>query len=1028
MILRKIIAAVCAGSMLCGSSAALAAYDGEALPAAENEAVEEYAEAELDIAAETKVFEGGTGTEEDPFLVSTPEQLELMHDFSDCSFTLLNNIEITGKWDDLTFSGVFDGNNCKITCESFTKGFIKTNKGTIKNLAVTGKASGEDACLLVGYNYGTIENCYAEGEVSGSYDSAGFVYYNESSGVIKNCYARTNVSGSYSAGFVYDNNGNNGSISNCYWVGTASRGMTYSSYTMSNCYYDKQVSSKESTEGGTIPKNTLAMKMQATYQNWDFDTVWGIDSEINDGYPYLQSFEGASSSVTIGLNRSAAVMSVGGSLELTADVKGNDSGRTVSWSSSDTSVATVSAEGVVTAKSIGKAVITAAVGAAKAKCEIEVVDNAVAVTGLTLDNTELELVIGEKAAIKATVTPSNATNKTLTWQNLNPETVSFNSSTGEVTAVAEGTARIRAVTNDGGYTADCEIQVYNNSIKVTSVTLDRVETGIGIGEQVKLRATVLPENATNKSIRWSSLNQAVATVSNDGAVTGISEGTTQIYATSASDSACYAICRITVARQKIPVTGIEFSDNLFGTPFEVNIGKAMTFSPTIKPGNATNKDIRWTSSDEGIATVTNGKVKGVAEGTAMITATTVDGGYSASVTVKVTKPTVYVTGIALNTEQMTVDVKTSKKLVAAITPLDATDQTVSFKSNNNAIANVTAEGTVTGVSPGTTLIQAISDTSAGRYIAFCTVTVPKPVIEVTSIKLDKGSLEVVEGKTVPLKAVIKPANATYKNITWSESDSSIVTVDQNGAVTARGVGDAVVSATAANGVHVECAVKVLSSDTPAQLKVEDTTAKAGKQVPVTVSIASNPGISTFNFDLTYDNTKMYPVSYTKGAALDNVNVVTPLGSLTFEDKSSVRFLCSTADSRNMDTDGDLITVMFQTRSGVEYGDYTIGITPIAFTDQNYEAINLREDNCTLRITDYIIGDVNNDDAVDMKDSMILGQYIAGFGVTLSPQGKKAAIAIYPDNNDDKENAEPTINDFQHLFRYLADWQVELGRK
>ncbi|MGN0180997.1 MAG: Ig-like domain-containing protein, partial [Candidatus Ornithomonoglobus sp.] len=533
---------------------------------------------------------------------------------------------------------------------------------------------------------------------------------------------------------------------------------------------------------------------------------------------------------------------------------------------------------------------------------------------------------------------------------------------------------------------------------------------------------------TDKGITWTSTSAKIASVSSSGLVTGIAEGTAQIRAVSDSNSACYAVCDITVAKQKIPVTGIEMNASPFGTPFEVNIGRTLILSPTVKPDNATNKAIIWTSNDESIAKVANGVVTGVSEGTTTITATTADGGYSASCTVKVTKPTVYVTGIAINAEQLTVNVKETKKLTAAVTPADATDKTITFKSNNNAIASVSADGTVTGVSPGTTLIQAISDTSSGKFIAFCTVTVPKPVVEVTSVKLDKGAVEIVEGKTVPVKAVIKPTNATYKNITWSTSDESIATVSQDGYITAQGVGEAVVSATAVNGVNTVCSVTVLSSDTPAQLKVEDSTVKAGKQVPITVSIAANPGISTFNFDLTYDNTKLYPVSYTKGDVLENVNVVTPLGTQSFKDRSSVRFLCSTADSKNMDSDGDLITVIFQTLEGIEYGDETIGIVPSAFTNQNYEAINLQEDNCTLNITDYIIGDVNNDDTVDLKDSMMLGQYIAGFGVELTPQGRKAAVSIYPDAGDDAETAEPSLNDFQHLFRYLSDWQVELGKK
>lgn len=932
MRIKKIIATICSAAILC---------TGTVFAAPETEIIED---GEIELFA-AQIFDGGTGTETDPYLISKEEQLMLIADLPSASFKLTSNIELKNSWnyigkDGDDFSGVFDGDGYCIS--GLTEIFFDVNNGTVKNTGFKTIEEEISSSAVVAYdNKGTIESCYAEGKVSRNEYAGGFVYDNN--GIIENCYFMGDVYGgnSYSraGGFAYRNYK---TIKNCYCVATVDaaykQGFIYSDNggTITSCYYDKQVSGLSDSYGGE-PKNTLALKMAATYKDWDFENVWDLDSEINDGYPHHRIDKRAKPAInSLQLNITEAPLIIGETLELTAIADPEGADVTVNWQSSDASVASVDASGVVTANAIGAAVITASVGTVKAYCSVTVSDN---------------------------------------------------------------------------------------SVKVESVTLDKSDAGIIIGETLKLSADVLPADATNKNIKWSSSNSKIASVSADGTVTGISEGETKIYATSVSNASCYGVCNITVAKQKIAVSGIEISGNIFGE-YEVNIGKTLTLSPVIKPSDATNKDVRWTSSDSNVATVINGKITGVSEGSVTITATTVDGGYTTSVIVKVTKPTVYVTGIALNTEQMTVKVKETKKLVAAVTPLDATDKGVIFKSNNNAIANVSADGTVTGVSPGTTLIQATDST--GMFRAFCTVTVPKPVVEVTSVKLDKSSLEIVEGKTVPLKTIIKPTNATYKTITWSASDESVVTVSQDGLVTARGVGSAVVSATSVNGVNVICNVTVLSSDTPAQLKVEDATVKAGKQIPVTVSIASNPGISTFNFDLTYDNTKMYPVSYIKGDVLNNVNIVTPLGSQSFKDRNSVRFLCQTTDSRNMDSDGDLITVMFQTLPDAEYGEHTIGIVPSAFTNQNYETVNLQSDNCILKITDYTIGDINDDDVVDLKDSMILGQYLAGFGTELTPQGKKAAVSIYPDKNDNVETSEPTINDFQHLFRYLSDWQVELG--
>ncbi len=1039
--MKKLLSIICAAVML-SSNVAMAqtaeqvpVQDAAAAVSAENTVIAEIAEtaqndetaeiseyADGDISLMSDIFDGGDGSAENPFLISTETQLVLINDFPSYSFKLLNDIELADEWsyvgsgNDEKFSGVFDGDGYCIS--GLTDVFVIYNYGTIKNLRFNTTKS------IVFRNYGTIENCCSQGAAN---QSGAFVKYNY--GTIQNCYSKGSTN--CTAGFVYENDYTSsykGKIINCYCVGEGvSNGFVcypnYSYTTITNCYYDKQVSGVSDTNGGTQPKNTLAMKMKLTYTDWDFENTWGIDSNINDGYPYLLMERNGAGITGITLSQSSATMAVGETLKLTAAIEQEDeTERDIKWSSSDDSVASVSG-GLVTAKSIGSATITASVGNVSAECAVTVADNAVKVTGIVLDNTSLDLVINETATLKATVLPTDATNKSVTWQNLNPDIVSFNQSTGEITALSVGTARIIAKTTDGGHTADCEINVYDDTVKVVSVSLDKSETGIGIGEQLTLKATVLPENATNKTIKWSSLNSNVATVSDKGVVTGISEGTTQIYATSSSNSACYAICRITVAKNKVAVTGIELDSNVFGDAFEVDIGKTLIFSPTIKPNNATNKATVWTSSDESIAKADNGVVTGLSAGTVTITVTTVDGGYSARTTVKVCEPVVYVTGITVNKEQLSVPVKGTAQLLASVLPVTATDKSIKFESNNNAIATVSSEGVITGVSQGTTLIKAISETSTGRYVAFCTVTVPKPVVEVTSVKLDKSSLEIVEGKTVPLKAVVKPTNATYKTVTWSVGDESIATVSQDGYVTAQGVGETVVSATTENGKVALCNVTVLSIDTPAQLKVEDATVKAGKQVPITVSIAANPGISSFMFDLKYDNTKMYPVSYELGDVLEGVQITTPLGTQSFKEKAQVRFLCMTQDLKNLDTDGDLIKVTFQTLADVEMGEAEIEILPSSFINQNGDEMNLQKDNCTLSVTDYIIGDVDNDDNVDLKDAMLLAQYISGFGVTLSEQGKKAAVAIYPD-----ENTEPTLNDLQHLFRYLSDWQVELGKK
>ena len=963
------------------------------------------------------VFNGGTGTEEDPFLISTSEQLILLNDFPSYSFKLTNEIEVA-SWEPVDiFSGIFDGGGYGI--RGLTKTFILTNEGTIKNCYIEGNVTttktsynyGDSNSYAAGFVYtnkGTIENCYIEGSVTTT-DSlyvyaAGFVYTN--SGIIKNCYTTENVTATsatsdayfnnaYAAGFVYTNSGiiencytkgnvtttsddasysvgfvhiNTGTIESCYSASiitsnTSRNGDKYKygfirkndSGSIKNCYYDRQVSGCTDTTGGSEPKNTLALKMKATYTYWDFDSVWGLDSDINDGYPYLLSESEKIIVENITLDKTSGTLLIGDTVKLTPDIIGVNTDKIkLTWSSSDTNIASVS-EGLVIAKTVGKAVITVSCGKQSAEYNLTVSDG---------------------------------------------------------------------------------------SIKITDFKLDQSEISLNINDTLKLNAIITPEDATNKNVKWSSGNPKVAEVSADGTVKAVSAGSTKISAVSEENPEYKAECKVTVSVQKIAVTGITLDVN---GSFNLGVGDNVSLTAAVMPSNATNKTIEWTSSNPKAATVVNGVVTGVANGTSTITAITADGGFKAAVTVNVgsggsTNPSnpsnpsktpdpsnsSGTNGIALDETDITITVKTRKTLKTLLVPSNADD--IKFESTNNAVATVSSTGVVTGISPGNAVIKAIAETDSGRYVAFCTVKVVKAVVDVTSIKFDKGNLSLVQGKTVPLKAIIKPADATYKDIVWTTADESVASVSQDGYVTAVGVGETVISATMKNNnsKYVNCAVTVLSSDTPAQLTVEDATVKAGKDITITVSIASNPGISTFNFDLKYDSEKLYPISYTKGSALSNVNIITPLGSQSYENRDSVRFLCMTSDSTDMDTDGELVTVVFRIRAGIEYGNETIEIIPSGFVNQFSENVKLQQNDCTLTITDYTIGDVNNDDKIDLKDSMLLAQYIAGFDVELSEQGKKAAIAIYPDNDED--NPEPSLNDFQHLFRYLSDWQVELGKK
>jgi len=252
----------------------------------------------------------------------------------------------------------------------------------------------------------------------------------------------------------------------------------------------------------------------------------------------------------------------------------------------------------------------------------------ITVNSVTLSPTAMTLAEGESQTLTATIAPSNAENKNVTWTSSNTEVATV--SNGKVTAVKAGKATITVTTEDGGKTATCEVTVNAKTSPVTGVSLDKTAHEMTEGEEITLTATVNPDNATNKNVTWSTSDAAIATVTN-GKVTAVKAGKATITVTT-EDGGKTATCEVTVKAKTFPVTGV----SLDKTAHEMTEGEEVTLTATVNPDNATNKNVTWSTSDTAIATVTNGKVTAVKAGKATITVTTEDGGKTATceVTVK----------------------------------------------------------------------------------------------------------------------------------------------------------------------------------------------------------------------------------------------------------------------------------------------------------------------------------------------------------------------------------------------------------
>ena len=420
------------------------------------------------------------------------------------------------------------------------------------------------------------------------------------------------------------------------------------------------------------------------------------------------------------------------------------------------------------------------------------------VTGITLDPASVELVEGESVTVTAVISPSDATNKQVIWSSGSP---SIKVSNGTITTSfssdaptflingkrALGQFSITAATADGNKKAKCQVTVYAKTIAVTGIRLSETSIKLNKGENRTLKATVQPDNATEKTVRWTSSDNAVATVDQDGTVTATGGGKATISVTSGGVSAS---CSVDVY---VPVTSISLNANLIS----LAKGSFAVLTATVSPEDAMDKTVQWRSDNPAVATVDqNGKVSAIDVGKAKITASA--GGFSA--TCSIICISIPVSSVVLDKTSLSLAKGSSEILKATVLPSDATDQAVKWSSDNPSIATVDQNGRVTGVNSGDATITA----SAGDVSATCQVSV---FIPATSITLNSSSVTLKVGETALLEATVHPEDASDKNVIWYSSNPDVAAVD-GGRITAVGFGQTVITAQVGT-LSADCLVTVL---------------------------------------------------------------------------------------------------------------------------------------------------------------------------------------------------------------------------
>ena len=500
----------------------------------------------------------------------------------------------------------------------------------------------------------------------------------------------------------------------------------------------------------------------------------------------------------INLAPSNSAIEIEEKLQINATIEPKTSEETLIWVSSNSKIATVDQNGVVTGKSHGTVTITATGRDSMVANSVKVtVQTAPKSISLNITEKTIDLSTDAKSfQLIGTISPSTA-NVYLeqTWTSDNTSVANVDNN-GRVTALKNGDATI-TVSTGNKKTAICKVKVVTSP---TGIALDKNRATVNLSgtKTVDLTATLTPKTANiYDDLQWSS-DSASAKVEKTGKytarVTGVSNGNAKI--TVSTGNGYKAECIVTVETK---IIGITVSPN----ETEVEVGSTVTLTATKKPSIGSTEGLVWSSSNNRVAKVNNdGVVTGIAQGTVTITIKSSSGLVKTKAKVTVVQSP---TGITLDKNKVVLDMSGTKttKLNATIQPSNANRNTgITWNSSNTGVAIVDQSGNVTAKANGTTTITA---TTQNGYTAQCSVTV---ITSITSLAVSPTSKTLNIGETVQLTGTVTPTSTT-EGVQWASSNTNVATVSSSGLVTAKSAGTATITFKNSSGTKsANCTITV----------------------------------------------------------------------------------------------------------------------------------------------------------------------------------------------------------------------------
>lgn len=544
-------------------------------------------------------------------------------------------------------------------------------------------------------------------------------------------------------------------------------------------YWSKINLSKEGgISFGNLPKGVYTFRLTVKYDKLIWRDITNPKTEPYISVPQEKVFssdftvgmgkasEAALSSIvhevkvtSISLNESSKTMSIGEIFSLTETlVPSNPTNPKVSWSSSDPTVAVVE-NGKVTAKGKGTTTITATTedGSQKtASCAVTVLKlpESVSVSGghtvFENDNTN------NTVQLTATVLPADASDTTVTWKSSN-DSIATVSNSGLVTSHGAGIATITATANGNPSlvaSSQIEVKSYVTGLSITG------NDEVAVGGNSHYKATVSPSTASDQTIIWATSNENVATVLN-GVVYGQGQGTVTITATAADRNTVVAQKEISIYQ---PIKEISLS----GTN-ALTVGNTATLTAHVLPSNANINKITWSTDNDSIAKVDqNGEV--TAKGNGIVTVSAMASDDPSVCATHEIEVTTLVSSLSL-AEIESVDVGASASYEATISPVTASNKKLIWSVDDETLASIDSSGRITGLAPGYVSVTATTTDGSG-----ISETVELEIIQ----KVQKISVDVPPvaycGDVVEPYVIVLPDNASYRDVTWSSSNSDIIRI------------------------------------------------------------------------------------------------------------------------------------------------------------------------------------------------------------------------------------------------------------